>query len=905
MMNDKPRILIVDDDESTCKTLMLILGKKGYEAEAAGTGQEALEKAQERLFNAALLDLRLPDVEGVELLAPLKEIRPAMAVIVITGHASVETAVQAMDEGASSYITKPLNIDEVLATIREALEKQRLIEERRQAEEALRESEAKMRSIFRAAPVGIGVVSGQVLLDVNDRFCEITGYSRHELVGENARMVYPSAEDYEYVGREKYRQIREQGTGAVETRFKRKDGAIIEVLLSSTPLDPNELSAGFTWTALNITERKRLERETEERRLYLESVLNSAPDAIVTLNAQHRIIEWNPGAERLFGYTREEASGQNIDALVAGPDTDKHDEAVEFTRRILDGGTVRPLETVRYRKDGSAVNVIVSASPILLNGRRIGAVGVYKDITKRVRSEEERTRLVARVREQAQELRQVLATVPEGVILLNAEGRVLQANPTAEEELTVLAGADVGDVITRLGDRPLEELLTSPPTKGLWHEVEAETPSGRRTFEIIGQPVEKGSAPEHWVLVVSDVTREREIQTQLQRQERLAAVGQLAGGIAHDFNNIIATIVLYARMLEREESLSDRDRERVSVISQQAWHATRLIEQILDFSRQAVLERRPVDLLPLLKEQVKLLERTLPEHVEIELQYEQDEYTVRADPTRMQQMLTNLAVNARDAMPRGGLLRIGVRRLLFEQDQLPLPREMEPGEWIRLTVTDTGAGIPPDVLPYIFEPFFTTKQPGEGSGLGLAQVHGIVGQHGGCIDVDTEVDEGTTFSVYLPALEVRSAEPPLADVSAAPQGRGEVVLVVEDDAALRAALVASLERLNYRPLEAANGKEALAILEERAEVADRCTSAQIALVLSDVVMPGMGGIALLHALRKKDWRTPVILLTGHAMDEELEELRALGLSAWLNKPPDLDQLARAVDGVLCQSPRRK
>jgi len=498
-------------------------------------------------------------------------------------------------------------------------------------------------------------------------------------------------------------------------------------------------------------------------------------------------------------------------------------------------------------------------------------------------------RLMTSAQEQARQVRQVMDTVPEGVLLLDARARIVQANPVAEEYLVTLVGRDIiplREPLTRLGNRPLAELLTSPPTRGLWHEVKADG----RTFEVIARPIENGPEPEHWVLVINDVTQEREIRAQLYQQERLAAVGQLAAGIAHDFNNIMATIVLYAQMAAQSQALSKRDRERMAIINQQAWHAARLIQQILDFSRRAVLECRPLDLLPLLKEQVKLLERTLPEHIEIVLDYGRDEYTINADPTRMQQMITNLAVNARDAMLHGGVLHLKLERSAVERGR-PAPQPgVEAGEWVRLTVSDTGTGILPDALPHIFEPFFTTKDPGQGSGLGLAQVHGIVGQHGGHIGVETQVGAGTTFTIYLPALVEHPAAQLVLDVPGAPQGQGETVLVVEDGAAVRAALVASLEEWNYRVLEAVNGREALALMEERGE--------QIALVVSDVVMPEIGGIALFHALREKGWQTPVILLTGHPMGDELDELRAQGLSAWLTKPPSIEQLAWALGEAL-------
>jgi len=517
-------------------------------------------------------------------------------------------------------------------------------------------------------------------------------------------------------------------------------------------------------------------------------------------------------------------------------------------------------------------------------------VALQEDVTEQVRSQQERERLAAQVYEQAQQMQQVLATVPVGVVLLDADGHLLSANPVAERELAVLARRENGALVG-LGDRSLAELLTPLPDR-LWHEVKV----GASVFEVIARSTDDSAQARQWALVIQDVTGERRIQAQLQHQERLAAVGQLAAGIAHDFNNIMAAIVLYAGILKQAAGLTDRDRQRVDTINQQAWHATRLIEQILDFSRRAVLERRPLDLLPLLKEQVKLLERTLPEHIRWKLSYGQDEFTIHADPTRMQQMLTNLAVNARDAMPDGGTLRIRLERITVEPDQTPPLPEMGTGNWVVLSVTDTGMGIAPEVLPRIFEPFYTTKAPGKGSGLGLAQVHGIVGQHGGRIDVKTQIGKGTTFTIYLPALEARPIEQPAPDAAVITRGQGETVLIVEDDSTVRPALTTSLAAWNYQALEATNGQEALAVVEKH--------SGQIALVLSDVVMPVMGGVALLHALRQKGHTMPVVLLTGHPMEQtELDGLRAQGLSAWLSKPPRLEQLAQTIASALHETTR--
>jgi CheY-like chemotaxis protein len=256
----------------------------------------------------------------------------------------------------------------------------------------------------------------------------------------------------------------------------------------------------------------------------------------------------------------------------------------------------------------------------------------------------------------------------------------------------------------------------------------------------------------------------------------------------------------------------------------------------------------------------------------------------------MQQMIMNLAVNARDAMPEGGRLDVHLARTRVGSHETgPLP-EMGPGDWVQIQVTDTGAGIAPEYIPHLFEPFFTTKGPGQGSGLGLPQVYGIVGQHEGHIDVTSQVGQGTTFTIYLPALPVRSPSPRSRRKPDLPTGQGEMILVVEDDPAARRALAESLVALDYRVAEAINGQRALQTLAQH--------PGEVALILSDVVMPGMGGVALLHAVREQALTIPVILLTGHPLEHELKDLRDRGVVEWLMKPIDLEQLAKIIARAL-------
>jgi two-component system cell cycle sensor histidine kinase/response regulator CckA len=292
---------------------------------------------------------------------------------------------------------------------------------------------------------------------------------------------------------------------------------------------------------------------------------------------------------------------------------------------------------------------------------------------------------------------------------------------------------------------------------------------------------------------------------------------------------------------------------------------------------------------PLLKEEAKLLERTLPENIRVQIGYGTDEYIVNADPTRIQQVVMNLAVNARDAMPEGGELHIGLAHLAVEGGHRPPLPEMGAGEWVVLTVADDGEGIADTALPHIFEPFFTTKETGQGSGLGLAQVYGIVRQHGGFIGVKTAPKQGTLFSIYLPSLRVGERNGSSVEAAAPARGHGETILVVEDDPATREALVSCLQELSYRVLTAPDGRRALNLHRERGK--------EIALVVTDMVMPEMGGRALSQQLRRQSPGVKVVALSGYPREEGAIAL-APDFVDWLQKPVTVDRLAEVIAHAL-------
>ena len=507
----------------------------------------------------------------------------------------------------------------------------------------------------------------------------------------------------------------------------------------------------------------------------------------------------------------------------------------------------------------------------------------------------------------------IIATMPIALLVLETDLRVRAASRTFYDTFGVTREMTEGLLVYTLGNgqwdipelRVLLEDILPKNRSFIDYEVEHIFQGlGRRTMLLNGRQFDHVQLI---LLVIVDITERKQaeealqashkrlqdtldqlqdVQVQLIQQEQLAAVGRLAAGIAHDFNNILSVIMLNVELSLLTPLLPPKHRQHLETIAQHSNRAAQVVQQILDFGHRAALHRLPLDLVPFLNEQTELWERSLPAGIKIHLSYGQDKYIIEADSTRIRQIFTNLVFNARDAMLNGGQLDISLERFRLANQATPPSPGMPPGEWVQVSVRDTGTGIPLATLANIFEPFYTTKEPGKGNGLGLAQVYGLVKQHQGFINVRTEEGKGSTFTVYLPTPGMT----PPSELPALPLGQGETILISEDNADLRDALVDSLKLLNYRPLIAANGQEILATLARH--------TSQIALVLTDFLLPDMEGGALFHALRQHDPTLPVVMLGSYAVEAELQALRAQGLTDWLPKPHTVQQLADTLAEIL-------
>lgn len=383
----------------------------------------------------------------------------------------------------------------------------------------------------------------------------------------------------------------------------------------------------------------------------------------------------------------------------------------------------------------------------------------------------------------------------------------------------------------------------------------------------------------------------KETQTQMLHHERLVAVGQLSAGIAHDFNNILTSILSLTSLLHLAPEMPETLKPELEMIAASGKQATQMVRQLLDFSQKTIRRPQQLELDALLREQVAFLQRTIPENIEITLNSPPGDYIIEGDVTQLQQLITNLMVNARDAMPNGGKLQIDLSRLVTTgQEICVFCNERITDAWLVLTVTDDGVGMDEKTQAHIFEPFFTTKEVHQGTGLGLAQVAGIMKQHSGHITVDSRIGQGTAFTIYLPPVVKKH----VAEIEKAPStilsGQGQIVLLVDDNPIVVEAVKLVLEHLQYRVITAVNGRDALTAYAEH--------QTEIALVLSDMVMPDMDGEALFRALKTEDSDVNMALMSGYPLGDKGVALLAQGLVAWMQKPFSLEALSQVLDKAL-------
>ncbi|MGB5992350.1 MAG: PAS domain S-box protein [Desulfobacterales bacterium] len=637
----------------------------------------------------------------------------------------------------------------------------------KQIEASLREGEATLRSIFRAAPTGIGMVCDRVIKKANERLCKITGYTREELLGKSARILYGTDKDFDYVGREKYAQIRERNTGTVETRWLRKDGTMIDVLLSSAPIDPKDLSIGVTFTALDITSRKEAEEDLRESEEQYRSLFKNNHSIMLLIDPETaNIVDANPAAVSFYGWSYEALIRKKMfdintlteEQVFGEMEKAKMEQRKQFYfRHCLASGEIRDVE--------------VYSGPIKVHGKELLYSIVY-DITARKKAEKEKASLEA----------------------------------------------------------------------------------------------------------------------QLLHAQKMESIGTLSGGIAHDFNNLLGIILGNAELAMEDVEELHSAKYNLMEIRTASMRARDVVKQLLSFSRKTDAKQRPVKLVQIVENVLSFLRSSIPMSIEIHKNIPNDtDNTILADATQINQVMINLFTNAAHAMEdAGGVITIGIQNVYLDQVSAPFYPDLSLGNYVKLTVSDTGTGIDHEIKDRIFDPYFTTKEVGKGSGIGLSVVHGIVKSHNGAIYVDSKFGKGTTFSILFPATEEEAVIETEA-IEKLSTGN-ERILFVDDEKSMAEIGRRRLERLGYQVEAKTNPIEALELF--------RADPDQFDLVITDMTMPHITGDKLVKEILKIRPDMPTILCTGFSEKIDEEKAKKIGVRQYIEKPFDRGKLSRLVRKVL-------
>lgn len=774
---------------------------------------------------------------------------------------------ESLRNGATDYILKQ-RPERLVAAVRRALKDSVARRSRDRMAEELRQRDALLRNMMENVEDLVAVVApdGRLILS-SPSHRRLFGSYTPEPGTEFLAYVHPV--DRSRVAMALRRALESGSSGQVEYRLvlPNTNERTLEGQ-GNVMFDEAGQQQGVLWVARDITERCIAERRILEQA----ALLDEARDAICVNDLDQHILFWNRSAERLYGWAANEAIGRNANELLC-----QDQVALRALKTLIQRGEWNG-ELQQTTRSGEQL-VVASRWTLIRDehGAPKSILVINTNVTEQKKAEQ-------KIREQAA----LLDKARDAILVGDLDRRIVYWN----EGATRLYGWTPEDAIGRriedflFSEKPRdwEGILLELAEKGEWiGELQQRTKDGREVITQCRQTLVRDASgqPTSILYINSDVTEQKKIEAQFLRTQRMESIGALAGGLAHDLNNVLGPIMMAADVIQADPR-NQGNAGLIDLIGSSARRGAELVKQILTFARGMDAGRTSLQVANLVTEVVKLAADTFPRDVVVESTLADDLPSVQGDATQVHQILLNLFVNARDAMPGGGKIHARVQAVNVEQRLTPFYRVPVSGRFVLIEVADTGTGIPADILPKIFEPFFTTKDPGKGTGLGLSTVLGIVKSHGGFVEVASDPGKGTSFFVYLPAGEAPLQVTTPTEPS---HGRNEGILVVDDEAAILEITRETLAAYNYRVLTASNGEEAIGVFARN--------QSEIDVLVTDLVMPGMAGTILIGKLRQLKPGLRVIAVRGVPVNP-----RDLPVDHFLKKPFGTSALLQAVRTVL-------
>jgi len=907
-------LLIVDDHPTNLKLLRAQLESEGHAVFEAQDGVDALALLNRQRVDAVISDILMPRMDGYRLCQEIRRharLRDLPIIIYTSSFTSPDDAKLALDVGADKYLTRPASVETINTALHEAIAilpaarqpkalpevevlkeyNEQLVSKLVEKNTELMAAEVKFRALVEQSIVGIYIVQDDQFVYVNPGMAGILGRSVEEMT---SRTLYDFlVPEDQALARENIRKWISGGvpSSRYSLRVLHQSGAVLQVEVHSSRTDYNGRPA-VMGMLVDITERKQAEGELASSLSLLKATMESTADGVLVVNLDGRITLWNHKFADMWQIP-EALLSKHLDELALNYVLPRMVQPEAFLAKVrkLYGQPEASSNDQLELADGRIFRRY--SQPQRISDDVVGRAWSFSDITERKQAEET-------VQNERLLLRTLIDNIPDSIYSKDLACRKTLANSTEVRYLGVKSEADVlgkddfdiypkelaekffadDQLVLQTGEPVLnrEEYILDEKRQKHWL-LSSKLPLRNQEGRIIGL-----------VGIGRDITERKQAETQLRQSQKMEAIGQLAGGVAHDFNNLLTGILGNIALMRSTLPSADPLLENLDGVETAARQATTLTKGLLTFSRSAVVLPVPTKIADALDATLVLLKQSLPATMEIVRDYELTAWNVLVDQSQITQILLNLAVNARDAMKGKGTLTIRRRNEVVEEDYVQTHPFARTGEFVHLSVTDTGPGIPPVILEHLFEPFHTTKPAGSGTGLGLSIVYGAVKQAGGWITGVSTEGVGATFDIYLP----RCLEEPTESFAPSPPSlnvRGGTVLVVEDEPIVCAVAQALLSRSGYTVLTAPDGASALNILQDR--------PVSIGLILLDMTMPGMTTDEVVQAIRALDSMVPILLNSGYTSNNIVKQMLEEGsVQGFLGKPYKLQELLSTIDQLM-------